>query len=234
MTERRSIVVTHRIGYKYWLLGSLMAVGLSSFILGKWWGQAELADVINERQQLTSKVSELVASLDFKSTELEMVRLNATVDSVALENTRQEMIVLQKNINRNEEQLGLYKELLGDSNQPTGLSITAFDLTPLDKGRFAYRWVARQKTSKMQTSEIVADISIIGLEGNQVSTVLLSDLDDEIEKMPIKLTLKYFSINQGVLSLPVGFNPDKVRIQLRYSWSKAVSYDQNFNWIKGV
>jgi len=234
MTERRSIVVTHRIGYKYWLLGSLMAVGLSSFILGKWWGQAELADVINERQQLTSKVSELAASLDFKSTELEMVRLNATVDSVALENTRQEMIVLQKNINRNEEQLGLYKELLGDSNQPTGLSITAFDLTPLDKGRFAYRWVARQKTSKMHTSEIVADISIIGLEGNQVSTVLLSDLDDEIEKMPIKLTFKYFSINQGVLSLPEGFNPDKVRIQLRYSWSKAVSYDQNFNWIKGV
>ena len=153
---------------------------------------------------------------------------------MALENTRQEMIVLQKNINRNEEQLGLYKELLGDSNQPTGLSITAFDLTPLDKGRFAYRWVARQKTSKMQTSEIVADISIIGLEGNQVSTVLLSDLDDEIEKMPIKLTFKYFSINQGVLSLPEGFNPDKVRIQLRYSWSKAVSYDQNFNWIKGV
>ena len=47
MAERRSIVVTHRIGYKYWLLGSLMAVGLSSFILGKWWGQAELADVIN-------------------------------------------------------------------------------------------------------------------------------------------------------------------------------------------
>ena len=234
MTERRSIVVTHRIGYKYWLLGSLMAVGLSSFILGKWWGQAELADVINERQQLTSKVAELVASLDLKSTELEIVRLNATVDSVALENTRQEMIVLQKNINRNEEQLGLYKELLGDSNQPTGLSITAFDLTPLDKGRFAYRWVARQKTSKMQTSEIVADISIIGLKGNQVSTVLLSDLDDEIEKMPIKLTFKYFSINQGVLSLPEGFNPDKVRIQLRYSWSKAVSYDQNFNWIKGV
>ncbi len=210
MTERRSIVVTHRIGYKYWLLGSLMAVGLSSFILGKWWGQAELADVINERQQLTSKVSELVASLDFKSTELEMVRLNATVDSVALENTRQEMIVLQKNINRNEEQLGLYKELLGDSNQPTGLSITAFDLTPLDKGRFAYRWVARQKTSKMQTSEIVADISIIGLEGNQVSTVLLSDLDDEIEKMltsyggypeVVEKTVKYYIDKTGEWTL---------------------------------
>jgi hypothetical protein len=234
MTERRSIVVTHRMGYKYWLSGSLLAVGLSFLILGKWWGQAELAGVINERQQLMSKVAALVASLDLKSTELERVRLNAAVDSAALENTRQEIIVLQKNINRNEEQLGLYKELLGDSNQPTGLSITAFDLTPLDKGRFAYRWVARQKTSKMQTSEIIADISIIGLTGTKVNTVLLSNLDDEIEKMPIKLTFKYFSINQGVLSLPEGFNPDKVRIQLRYSWSEAVNYDQNFNWIEGV
>ena len=234
MIERRSIVVTHRMGYKYWLLGSLLMVGLTFFMLGKWMGQAELAEIIEERQQLVSKLAKLVATLDVKSRELEMVRLNATVDSVALENTRQEMIDLQKNINRNEAQLGLYKELMGDSSQPAGLSITKFDLTPLGQGRFAYRWVARQKTSKMQTSEIIADISIIGLKDNQETTVMLSDLDDQIEKAPIRIKFKYFSINQGVLSLPEGFNPDKVRIQLRYSWSKAVSYDQNFNWVEGV
>lgn len=232
MSERRSIVVTHRMGYKYWLIGVLVTVALSFLMLGKWWGQAELAGVLEERQELASKLNMLAVSSDLKSKELEMVRLNAEVDSAALENTRQEMIVLQKNINRNEEQLGIYKELLGDVNQPSGLSIAKFDLTPLDQGRFAYSWVARQKTSKMKMAEIVADISILGSQGDQVTAVLLSDLDDELEKMPIRLKFKYFSINQGILSLPVGFNPDKVRITLRYSWSKAVNYDQNFNWVE--
>ena len=64
--------------------------------------------------------------------------------------------------------------------------------------------------------------------------MLLSDLDDELEKMPIRLKFKYFSINQGILSLPAGFNPDNVRITLRYSWSKAVNYDQNFRWVEEV
>ena len=234
MSERRSIVVTHRMGYKYWLIGMLVTVALSFLMLGKWWGQAELAGVLEERQELASKLNMLAVSSDLKSKELEMVRLNAEVDSAALENTRQEMIVLQKNINRNEEQLGIYKELLGDVNQPSGLSIAKFDLTPLDQGRFAYSWVARQKTSKMKMAEIVADISILGSQGDQVTAVLLSDLDDELEKMPIRLKFKYFSINQGILSLPVGFNPDKVRITLRYSWSKAVNYDQNFSWVEEV
>ena len=49
--------------------------------------------------------------------------------------------------------------------------------------------------------------------------------------MPIRLKFKYFSINQGVLTLPEGFNPDKVRIVLRYSWSKKVSDDKTFDWV---
>ena len=64
--------------------------------------------------------------------------------------------------------------------------------------------------------------------------MLLSDLDDELEKMPVRLKFKYFSINQGILTLPEGFNPDTVRITLRYSWSKAVNYDETFNWVAEV
>ena len=93
MSERRSIVVTHRMGYKYWLLGLVVTVALSFLMLGKWWGQAELDEVLEERQQLASKLKVLAASSDLKSTELEMIRLNANVDSAALENTRQEMII---------------------------------------------------------------------------------------------------------------------------------------------
>jgi hypothetical protein len=48
--------------------------------------------------------------------------------------------------------------------------------------------------------------------------------------MPLTIKFKYFSINQGVLSLPDGFNPDTVQISLGYSWSDKLSYQQTFDW----
>jgi hypothetical protein len=95
----------------------------------------------------------------------------------------------------------------------------------------AYRWVARQKTAKMQVTNVIAEITVMGNKGDRVLTLPLSDLDSNIVEMPIRLKFKYFSINQGVLTLPEGFNPDKVRIVLRYSWSKKVSDDRTFDWV---
>ena len=48
--------------------------------------------------------------------------------------------------------------------------------------------------------------------------------------MPLAIKFKYFSINQGILSLPDGFNPDTVEISLRYSWSKKLIYKKAFDW----
>ncbi|MDG1244053.1 MAG: hypothetical protein P8N66_05125 [Porticoccaceae bacterium] len=231
MPERRSVVVTHREGYKYWFFAAFLGVCIVSFILGIWWQQSRQEELQSEHQALSEQVLRLAQSLDIKTTELEMMRLNTAVDAAALENARQEMIVLQKQIFENEEQLGLYRELLRDGSQPSGLSVAKFSLTQISEEQLAYRWVARQKTVKMQVTNVIAEITVIGNQGDRVLTLPLSDLDSNIVEMPIRLKFKYFSINQGVLSLPEGFNPDKVRVVLRYSWSKKVSDDKTFDWV---
>jgi len=231
MAERRSVVVTHREGYKYWLFSAFLGVFIVSFIIGIWWQQNRQEGLQTEHQALSEQVLRLGKSLDIKTTELEMMRLNIAVDAAALENARQEMIVLQKQVFENEEQLGLYRELLSDGSQPSGLSVTKFSLTQISKKQLAYRWVARQKTAKMQITNVIAEITVIGSQGDRVLTLPLSNLDSNIVEMPIRLKFKYFSINQGVLSLPEGFYPDKVRIVLRYSWSKKASYDKTFDWV---
>ena len=155
MAERRSVVVTHREGYKYWLFSAFLGVFIVSFIIGIWWQQNRQEGLQTEHQALSEQVLRLGKSLDIKTTELEMMRLNIAVDAAALENARQEMIVLQKQVFENEEQLGLYRELLSDGSQPSGLSVTKFSLTQISKKQLAYRWVARQKTAKMQITNVI-------------------------------------------------------------------------------
>jgi hypothetical protein len=230
MTERKPIVITYRPGQGYWLVGGLLVVVIVALFLGRYWGSKVFDREMLEKVELEKRTTQLEAELIENNLNLSRIKLSAEVDAVALENTRQEMIGLQRQIYRRGEELKLYQELLQDKNQPKGLSISDLNLVAMDDGRFKYRWVARQKTVKMQTLSVYSEIWILGMQGDQEVSLPLDMLDDQVKKQPIKLEFKYFSINQGIVQLPEGFEPEQVRITLRYTWMKEVQSDQKFDW----
>lgn len=229
-SERRSIVVTHRVGYKSRLTAFILVTGFVGLALGYWFGAEDLAELSGEHKRLNRDFNVVQAELTENKGQLEILRLNREVDLAAIENSRQEMIAVQQQIINGQEELALYRELLGDVNQSSGLSVTKVSLTSLGGPRFGYHWVARQKTSKMLTSKVIAKLFIVGsLDGRAVS-LPLDQVDQQVNDMPLNLNFKYFSINQGVFGLPDRFIPAKVRITLRYGWEKNDSYDQSFDW----
>jgi hypothetical protein len=230
MTERKPIVITYRPGQGYWWVGGLLVVVIVALFFGRYWGSKVFDREMLEMVELEKRTTQLEAELIENNLNLSRIKLSAEVDAVALENTRQEMIGLQRQIYRRGEELKLYQELLQDKNQPKGLSVSDLNLVAMDDGRFKYRWVARQKTVKMQTLSVYSEIWILGMQGDQEVSLPLDMLDDQVKKLPIKLEFKYFSINQGIVRLPEGFEPEQVRITLRYTWMKEVQSDQKFDW----
>ena len=230
MTERKPIVITYRPGQGYWLVGGLLVVVIVALFLGRYWGSKVFDREMLEKVELEKRTTQLEAELIENNRNLSRIKLSAEVDAVALENTRQEMIELQRQIYRRGEELKLYQELLQDKNQPKGLSVSDLNLVAMDDGRFKYRWVARQKTVKMQSLSVYSEMWVLGTQGDQEVSLPLDMLDDQVKKQPIKLEFKYFSINQGIVQLPEGFEPEQVRITLRYTWMKEVQSDQKFDW----
>ena len=230
MTERKPIVITYRPGQGYWLVGGLLVVVVVALFLGRYWGSKVFDREMLEKVELEKRTTQLEAELIENNRNLSRIKLSAEVDAVALENTRQEMIGLQRQIYRRGEELKLYQELLQDKNQPKGLSVSDLNLVAMDDGRFKYRWVARQKTVKMQTLSVYSEMWVLGTQGDQKVSLPLDMLDDQVKKLPIKLEFKYFSINQGIVQLPEGFEPEQVRITLRYTWMKEAQFDQKFDW----
>lgn len=230
MAERKPIVITYRPGQGYWLVGGLLVVVTVALFLGRYWGSKVFDREMLEKVELEKRTTQLEAELIENNRNLSRIKLSAEVDAVALENTRQEMIGLQRQIYRRGEELKLYQELLQDKNQPKGLSVSDLNLVAMDDGRFKYRWVARQKTVKMQTLSVYSEMWVLGTQGDQEVSLPLNMLDDQVKKLPIKLEFKYFSINQGIVQLPEGFEPEQVRITLRYTWMKEVQSDQKFDW----
>jgi hypothetical protein len=71
---------------------------------------------------------------------------------------------------------------------------------------------------------------VLGTRDGQAVILALNTLDDQIKTLPVKLEFKYFSINQGILELPEGFEPEQIRITLKYSWMDTVQSDRKFDW----
>ena len=230
MIEGKPIVITYRPGQKYVLLALVLAAVAALLVVGKLWGTVLSNQQLAEMLRLEEKTLELQAQLDDKSAELSRVALSAEVDMAALEKSRQEMIGLQQQIYQRDEELELYRELLQDNNQPNGLSVSDLNLSVLEDGRIRYRWVARQKTAKMKTLSVYADMWVIGRQGEEELTLSLADIDDEVNRLPLKREFKYFSIIQGILKLPEDFEPEKVRVALRYTWMDKFQSDQKFDW----
>lgn len=230
MEERKPIVITYRPGQAYWVLGAILVIIIAALFLGRYWGSKVFDKEMIEKVQLEVRTVDLEAQVLESNRNLGLIKLSAEVDAVALENTRQEMIVLQRQIYRRGEELKLYQDLLQDNNQPKGLSVSDLNMVAMDDGRFKYRWVARQKTVKMQTLSVYSDMWILGTQDGEAVSLSVDTLDDQVKKLPIKLEFKYFSINQGIIQLPEGFEPEQVRITLRYTWMKDAQSDQKFDW----
>ena len=230
MEERKPIVITYRPGQAYWVLGAILVIIITALFLGRYWGSKVFDKEMIEKVQLEVRTVDLEAQVLESNRNLGLIKLSAEVDAVALENTRQEMIELQRQIYRRGEELKLYQDLLQDNNQPKGLSVSDLNMVAMDDGRFKYRWVARQKTVKMQTLSVYSDMWILGTQNGEAVSLSVDTLDDQVKKLPIKLEFKYFSINQGIIQLPEGFEPEQVRITLRYTWMKEAQSDQKFDW----
>jgi len=107
---------------------------------------------------------------------------------------------MQKQIYRRDQELKLYREMLQDNNGATGISVSDFHIERVSEDLYQY------------------------------NTLALNEIDAEVDDLPIQLRLKYFSINRGLIRLPEGFNPEFVKVTLRYPWIEKPQFDKKFVW----
>ncbi len=233
MNVQRSIVVKRVPFFKSWLVVVFVSTIIFSLVSGYSFSQYSLKNLMHENKRLKNLVAELKELLSDTQRQIQILKIDSQVESGALENTRQDIMLLQDQLNANEEQLLLYRQLLQDGDQSNELSVVKFELQELSERQFSYRWILRQKTEKMALANVVSEIFILGKYDDQSSSIALTDLDSELDEFPIALKFKFFVINQGVLELPDGFDPMQIQITSRYSWNQKTAYNDTFDWIVG-
>ncbi|MGB2115421.1 MAG: DUF6776 family protein [Porticoccaceae bacterium] len=230
MSQPRPLIIHYKIRQLLWLIvGVILLLAVVAW-MGFLYGDKTHSDDQQYIADLEVELDELSAELSAKQQALVAIELTAKIDAAALEQTRQQMVDMQKQIYRREQELKLYREMLQDNNGSTGLSVSDFQIEKVGEGLFQYDWVIMQKTHEAKKLRVNASIWVIGNQNNEVKSLALNEIDAEVDDLPIQLRLKYFFINHGLIRLPEGFNPEFVRVTLRYPWIEKPQFDKKFVW----
>jgi hypothetical protein len=206
----------------------LLLVGFS--LAGFYYGDKTYSNNQQYIEELESMLDQQSEKLVARQQALVAIELTAKVDAAALEQSRQQMLDMQKQIYRRDQELKLYREMLQDNNGAIGISVSDFHIERAGEDLFQYDWVALQKTHEAKKLRVNANIWVIGQQNGEVISLPLHEIDAEVDDLPIQLKFKYFSINRGLIRLPEGFNPEFVKVTLRYPWVKKPQFDKKFVW----
>lgn len=201
---------------------SLAVAGMA--LVGLFWLGGLTAQSVTE-----SFVEPQEAPVDSQSAlALARAELDATVAEQALELLRGDMVTLRNELEAANEELALYRQMLGVKSLPEGLSVSEMTLWPVSGERqFGYRWVLMQNNKQRESLVVKSRLWLTGqLDGEPVelSFGALGDADEG------SLRVRYFTIARGEIELPVGFSPQQLHVELRYSWMKSPQYQTYFDW----
>ncbi len=160
------------------------------------------------------------------------IHLGSEVDKQANEDVRKEVIQLKEQFSELKEENSFYKNLMAPSGNKRGLTFGVVEIADTENLRnFRLKVVMQQLAVNHNVLKGHLKIIIIGKQGELEVKYNFSDLSKEVSASMIKLNFKYFQTIEGVLSLPEGFEPERIELYANTTGKKPVTIEKRFGWL---
>ncbi len=234
--QARMVVVPYRpwlrVVVSLLLLLVLTVSVLASYWLGRHQGLTQQASAVAERNQLRLDLAEKLKETDQLRQQVANLKLGAEVDRKASEGVRSEVIGLKDEIAALQEDIGFYRSLMAPSGNNRGLTIGSLDVISTGVPRqYEYKLVVQQLATRHTTLNGFLNFNIVGRQGEQLVTLPLKDVSDNVGKDDIKLRFKYFQTIEGRLRLPAAFEPERIELVAKSTGKEPVVVEKKFGWL---
>lgn len=232
----RMVVVPYRPFLRPLLIAGVIAgvllVGVVSFYLGVDRGSSMQLDAVTERDRLREELELKTKEAEELSQRVANLSLASEVDKASSEGVRNEVISLKSQIATLEEDISFYRGLMAPTDNKQGLTIGALEVISTGVPRqYQFKVVVQQFASNHQILTGTLNFNVVGREGEQVRTIPLKELTDQVDHEDIRLRFKYFQNIEGRMDLPAGFEPERIELIARSSGRDAVEVEKKFGWL---
>jgi len=210
----------------------VIAVGASAYALyvnASGWAQDELSALREERDELVSTVEALREGNTLLRERVAILERAQQVEGKAYEDVDTHLRSLQDEVLALKEEVAFYRGIVSDGKEK-GLKIQTFSVdketTP---GAYRFQLVLTQQLKRVKIISGTVKLNVLDDQNRRPTSLLLSDMAGEQAKS-LNFEFKFFQRIEGRFTLPDGFNPDRLQIQVVSKGKKPASVEKSFEW----
>jgi hypothetical protein len=138
---------------------------------------------------------------------------------------------LQAQIQAQEEELVFYRGIVSPQDRIAGLRIQSLEVLPNDgEGRYLVRLLLIQAIVHSRSVSGAVKLQLEGVQGGQTTSFDAAELVVPGESYDMAYEFRYFQGLEAELALPLGFEPQRITVEIWPNEARAERINQTFEW----
>jgi hypothetical protein len=227
--------VNRRHGRAIWVyaLGLIVlgAAGYLCFELGRYEAGYSLLDQRHESESYRQKLQNAEAENEQLRRKIAILQTSGEIDKETYSQVEATLADLQSRIQAQEEELVFYRGIVSPQDGVPGLRIQSLEVLPTDQERrYTLRLTLVQAIVHNRRVSGVVRLQLVGTRDGQTASYELGDLAPPDSGNDMSYAFRYFQGLEAEFELPVGFEPQRVEVEIVPSESRADHVSGSYEW----
>jgi hypothetical protein len=210
---------------------AVLVVGFLLFEYGRHQGGYDTLTARAEQEMLQTRIKELTSENEELRQKIALLETSRGVDREAYSQVEGTLADLQRQLQEQREELDFYRTIVTPADGVSGLRIQELSLSAgTQSSSFRLHLVLVQAAQHDQVISGVVNLSVDGAQAGKPVTYELGKLVSDAEPVPMGFSFRYFQNLERELSLPDGFVPERVNVEVTPSGRQAKVIRQSFDW----
>ena len=202
-----------------------------AFELGRYQSGYSILDHRHDEAALAAKITDGRAASDELRRQLAIVNTASEIDRATYRQVESTLSALQAQIQTQEEELVFYRGIVSPTDRVAGLRIQSLEVLPSDaEGRFLLRLLLVQAIVHNRRVSGNVKLQLEGIQDGQMASFDVAELVAPGEPYDMAYEFRYFQGLETELALPLGFEPQRVTVEIWPNEARAERINQSFEW----
>jgi cell division protein FtsB len=209
----------------------LAAGGYLCFELGRYQAGYVLLDVRRQSAEDEQTIARLERTVDDLRRQVALLETSREIDRETYAQVETNLASLQARIQAQEEELAFYQSIVSPQDGVAGLRVQNLEVVPMDTPqRYLLKLVLVQAIVHSQRVSGVVRLSFGGRNGGEAVALGLGELMTDGGSEELAYDFRYFQGFEQVLTLPAGFEPEHVEVEIQPSAPGGEAITQSYRW----
>lgn len=217
-----------------WVLLAALVVGLgmiwAAFELGQSRAGFNRLEAQGRERELRDELIRREASLETLREQIALLETDTRIKQESYKQLETELQALQARVQAQAEDLAFYQRVVA-VDEKEGLRVQDLQVARgADSGAYTLRLVLAQALRNDRRISGTLELELEGRQDGAPVSLALTELTPDSQAR-LDFSFRYFQNLQSELRVPDGFVPERVKVTLNPSGSKAKSVEQSFAWL---